>query len=283
MSEKTPLVFKIASEDWEFEAIHHLNYKTFVEEIPQHAPSPSQRLVDKFHAENTYLTCFSGRKLAGMLAVRGKRPFSLDQKLENLDSYLPAGRKICEVRLLAIEKRYRGARGGQMLAGLLALLWQHGVEQGYDLAIISGTTRQEKLYRHLGFIPFGPLVGTGDAVFQPMSITLETFEASAREFLRSSPTRAFQPMAANFLPGPVAIHRLVKPRLRTDARIPPGGRLRRRFSSDEKNAVPVDERRPRRDFARLRLARQRRRGRAAFAGIRPRTDSDQRRVRRAAG
>jgi aspartate aminotransferase-like enzyme len=210
MSEKTPLVFKIAREDWEFEAIHHLNYKTFVEEIPQHAPSSSQRLVDKFHAENTYLTGFSGRKLAGMLAVRGQRPFSLDQKLENLDSYLPGGRKICEVRLLAIEKKYRGARGGQVLAGLLALLWQHGVEQGYDLAIISGTTRQEKLYRHLGFIPFGPLVGKGDAVFQPMFITLETFEASAREFLRSSPARAFQPMAANFLPGPVAIHRLVK-------------------------------------------------------------------------
>jgi aspartate aminotransferase-like enzyme len=210
VSETTPLVFKIASEDWEFEAIHHLNYKTFVEEIPQHAPSPSQRLVDKFHAENTYLTCFSGRKLAGMLAVRGKRPFSLDQKLENLDSFLPAGRKICEVRLLAIEKKYRGARGGQVLAGLLALLWQHGVEQGYDLAIISGTTRQEKLYRHLGFIPFGPLVGKGDALFQPMFITLETFEASAREFLRTSPTRAFQPVAANFLPGPVAVHRLVK-------------------------------------------------------------------------
>ncbi len=210
MSEKMPLVFKIASEDWEFEAIHHLNYKTFVEEIPQHAPSPSQRLVDKFHTGNTYLTCFSGRKLAGMLAVRGQRPFSLDQKLENLDSYLPAGRKICEVRLLAIEKKYRGARGGQLLAGLLALLWQHGVEQGYDLAVISGTTRQEKLYRHLGFIPFGPLVGTGDALFQPMFITMETFEASAREFLRTSPTRAFQPMAANFLPGPVAIHRLVK-------------------------------------------------------------------------
>jgi aspartate aminotransferase-like enzyme len=210
MSEKKPLVFKIANEDWEFEAIHHLNYKTFVEEIPQHAPSPAQRLVDKFHAENIYLTCFSGRKLVGMLAVRGKRPFSLDGKLENLDSYLPPGRRICEIRLLAIEKRYRGLRGGQVLAGILALLWQHGVEQGYDLAVISGTTRQEKLYRHLGFIPFGPLVGTGGAMFQPMYVTLETFESAAREFVRVSPTRAFQPAAANFLPGPVAIHRIVK-------------------------------------------------------------------------
>ena len=109
MSARTPLVFKVASEDWEFEQIHRLNYRTFVEEIPQHAASPAQRLVDKFHAENTYLICLAGRTLAGMLAVRGKRPFSLDQKLKDLDSYLPAGRKICEIRLLAVEKQFRGA------------------------------------------------------------------------------------------------------------------------------------------------------------------------------
>ena len=85
MSSRPPLVFKFASEDWEFEEIHRLNYKTFVEEIPQHKASPTQRLVDKFHSENTYLICLCGRKLAGMLAVRGSRPFSLDQKLENLE------------------------------------------------------------------------------------------------------------------------------------------------------------------------------------------------------
>ena len=207
MSTKPPLVFKVASEDWEFEQIHRLNYRTFVEEIPQHAASPSHRLVDKFHAENTYLICLSGQKLAGMLAVRGNRPFSLDQKLENLDAYLPAGRTICEIRLLAIEKRYRGM---QILQGILALLWQHGVEKGYDLAIISGTTRQFKLYQHLGFVPFGPAVGSGEAQFQPMYITLETFECTAREFLRSSPSRAFQPSAVNLLPGPVTVRREVR-------------------------------------------------------------------------
>lgn len=207
MSSKQPLVFKFASEDWEFEQIHRLNYKTFVEEIPQHERSPSHRLVDKFHAENTYLICLSGRTLAGMLAARGTRPFSLDQKLENLDSFLPAGRKVCEIRLLAVEKKFRGA---QVLQGILALLWQHGIERGYDMAIISGTTRQFRLYQHLGFVPFGPVVGTGDAQFQPMYVTLETFETTAREFLRSSPSRSFQPSALNFLPGPVAIRREVR-------------------------------------------------------------------------
>src|SRR5881397_1322981 len=207
MSSRPPLVFKFASEDWELEQIHRLNYKTFVEEIPQHHAAPTQRLVDKFHAENTYLICLNGRKLVGMLAVRGDRPFSLDKKLQNLDSYLPAGRKTCEIRLLAIEKKFRGA---QVLQGILALLWQHGVEKGYDLAIISGTTRQFRLYQHLGFVPFGPAVGAGEAQFQPMYVTLETFETTAREFLRSSPSRAFHPSAVNFLPGPVTVRREVR-------------------------------------------------------------------------
>ena len=205
-----PLVFKVATEDWEFEQIHRLNYKTFVEEIPQHQPSASQRLVDKFHAENTYLICLQNQKLVGMLAVRGSRPFSLDQKLPNLDSYLPPDRIICEIRLLAIEKKFRGARGGQVLQGILALLWQHGVEKSYGLAIISGTTRQFKLYQHLGFVPFGPVVGGADAQFQPMYVTLETFEVTAREFLRSSPARSFHPNAVNFLPGPVTVRREVR-------------------------------------------------------------------------
>jgi len=207
MSSRPQLVFKTATEDWEFEQIHRLNYKTFVEEIPQHQVSASHRLVDKFHPENTYLVCLCGRKLVGMLAVRGNRPFSLDQKLENIDSYLPHGRRICEIRLLAVEKKFRGA---QVLQGILALLWQHGIEKGYDLAIISGTTRQIRLYQHLGFVPFGPQVGSGEAQFQPMYVTLETFESSAREFLRSSPSRAFQPSAINFLPGPVAVRREVR-------------------------------------------------------------------------
>src|SRR2546426_5753042 len=105
MSSRPPLVFKSATEDFEFEQIHRLNYHTFVEEIPQHHASPTQRLVDKFHSENTYLISLCGNKLVGMLAVRGNRPFSLDQKLPNLDSYLPPGRKICEIRLLAVEKK----------------------------------------------------------------------------------------------------------------------------------------------------------------------------------
>lgn len=199
------LKFKIATEDWEFEAIHRLNYKTFVEEIPQHQRNPEQRLVDKFHAENTYAICLDGERLVGMVCGRAKRPFSLDQKLPNLDSYLPPGRKLVEVRLLSVEKEYRN---GHVFCGLVRLLAQHFREQGCDLAVISGTTRQLRLYKHLGFVPFGPVVGSGDAQFQPMYLTLETFLDWSKAVAPESET--VQRLLANYLPGPVDVHEEVR-------------------------------------------------------------------------
>ena len=204
MSTTNALQFKIATEEWEFEQIHELNYRTFVEEIPQHQPAEQPRLVDKFHEENTYLICLAGKRVVGMLAARGQRPFSLDQKLPNLDSFLPAGRRPCEVRLLAVEKEFRNS---QVFRGIISLMWQFGTERGYNMAIISGTTRQQKLYRHLGFVPFGPLVGKGEAMFQPMYLTLEGFEKKAEEYF-SMPVNL--PGPASFLPGPVSIRREVR-------------------------------------------------------------------------
>jgi aspartate aminotransferase-like enzyme len=207
METSTQLVFKTASEDWEFDLIHQLNYKTFVEEIPQHSPSPTRRRVDPFHAENTYQICLAGRRLAGMLALRGKRPFSLDQKLPNLDSYLPPGRSICEIRLLSVDKKFRT---GQVFQGLMAMVWQFFIENGYDLAVISGTTRQFRLYHHIGFIPFGPLTGVEGAQFQPMYLSIESFEAGVRDFLNARNARNFQRPMVNFLPGPVSVNRQVR-------------------------------------------------------------------------
>src|SRR2546422_10765470 len=151
MNSDSSLTFKIASEDWEFEAIHRLNYKTFVEEIRQHADNPEQRLVDKFHAENTYAICLNGSQLVGMVAGRGERPFSLDHKIPTLDACLPAGRRVLEVRLLSVEKEFRN---GVVFSRLVGLLAHHFKERGFDLAIISGTLRQLRLYKHLGFVPF---------------------------------------------------------------------------------------------------------------------------------
>src|SRR5262245_34443056 len=123
-----PYDFKIASEVWEFEQIHKLNYRTFVEEIPQHPANASATLVDKFDHENIYLIALRDRALVGMLAVRANRPFSLDQKLRDLDRYLPDGRIPCEVRLLAVEPKHRF---GYVLLGLMGLLDRYCTERGF--------------------------------------------------------------------------------------------------------------------------------------------------------
>ncbi|MBN2506448.1 MAG: aminotransferase class V-fold PLP-dependent enzyme [Verrucomicrobia bacterium] len=195
------LQFKIATEGWEFEAIHRLNYKTFVEEIPQHERNAAQRLVDKFHAENTYAICLHDRALVGMVAGRSARPFSLDQKLPDLERHLPPGRRVIEVRLLSVEKAYRNGFVFSRLTGLMAA---HFRAQGYDLAVISGTVRQTRLYEHLGFVPFGPLVGSGEALFQPMYLTLEDFSRVEKSLSPSSP--ATERILASYLPGPVDVH-----------------------------------------------------------------------------
>jgi aspartate aminotransferase-like enzyme len=141
-------------------------------------------------------------QLIGMMAVRDKRPFSLDEKLGNIDRFLPPGRKICEVRLLAVLASHRN---GMVFQGLLKLLLDYGLRQHYNLAVISGTVRQQKLYKHLGFVPFGPLVGSHDAQYQPMYLTLEEFVEVATPLLNvpSTADRALNP--ASFLPGPVSI------------------------------------------------------------------------------
>jgi hypothetical protein len=171
----SPLVFKIAAEPWEFEQIHRLNYRTFVEEIPQHPKNPEGRLVDKFHAENTYVIALRGQRLAGMVCYRAQRPFSLDSKLDHLDSYLPPGHSACEIRLLAVQPE---ERQGPVFAGLLKTLVLHCRKNGHTLAVVSAAVRQQKLYRHLGSVPFGPLVGTAEAPYQPMYLTLESFQQS---------------------------------------------------------------------------------------------------------
>jgi aspartate aminotransferase-like enzyme/GNAT superfamily N-acetyltransferase len=197
---------KIADTPDEIAQIHRLNYRTFVEEIPQHPPNPEKILVDKFHHENAYLIVKDGSRVVGMFAMRDKRPFSLDTKLPDLDRYLPKCEHPVEARLLAVEPEYRSRP-------VLRMLMDNAFEQaplhGWDLVLISGTTRQLALYRHLGFEPFGPLVGSGDALFQPMFArpkrvgtvltTLATLDKKD-----DAPT-ALRRKTVSFLPGPVTV------------------------------------------------------------------------------
>ena len=164
------LIYKVADQDWEFESIHKLNYKTFVEEIPQHEETKERFRIDRFHIENTYLICLDEDRLVGMVAVRGKRPFSLDYKISNLDIYLQEhGEKVYEIRLLSVEREYRN---GRALLGLIRFLHRYLLLNGYELALISATTRELALYEQMGFKSFHTLVGTEEAAFQPMYVTL---------------------------------------------------------------------------------------------------------------
>jgi len=159
---------KLADTGDELEQIFALNYQTFVEEIPQHSVNADRRLQDKFHQRNTYVVCKDGSQVIAMASFSTARPFSLDAKVADLDAWLPTHGNICEVRLLSVKKEYRHTRAcATLLSFLIAQLLQRRV----DMAVISGTTRQLKLYKKLGFQAFYELVGTPEALYQPMYIT----------------------------------------------------------------------------------------------------------------
>ena len=195
---KEGIEIRQARESWEFELIYKLNYETFVEEIPQHHTNHSKTLIDRFDKENTYIIALKNKEIIGMLALRDKRPFSLDQKVENLDRYIPIHRGICEVRLLSVRKQFRKTR---VMYGLIKKAFQYITLNEYDVLVISGILNQQKLYKHIGFIPFGDEVGDDIAKFQPMYITRDSFKLQS---LLEGKTQV------SLLPGPVEISADVK-------------------------------------------------------------------------
>ena len=162
--------FKLAESEEDFLKIHKLNYQTFVEEIPQHTSNQPGMLVDAFHEKNLYFMCLNGDVLVGMVSVNADRPFSLESKLEELDKYLPVNNLICEIRLLSIAKEYRK---GKVIRGLLTVLGRYCLNKNYKIAIISGNVKEQRMYHKLGFVNFGPVVGTEGAKYQPMYLNLQ--------------------------------------------------------------------------------------------------------------
>jgi hypothetical protein len=169
------MIVKVATEDWEFEQLFSLNYETFVEEIPQHGSNPEARLVDKFHERNTYLIALQDHQLVGMLAINDQRPFSLDQKLPDIDALLPPFKRPFEIRLLSVRNSHRG---NLVFFKLFSLLNDIIEEKQFDIGLISGILSQQKMYSRIGFVPFGPLVGKEGAQFQPMYITYDLYRNS---------------------------------------------------------------------------------------------------------
>jgi aspartate aminotransferase-like enzyme len=211
---KYTITYKIASEPEEMEQIYKLNYETFVEEIPQHQQNQDRRLIDKFDTENIYIIAKAEKEVIGMIAVRANRPFSLDYKLENLDGYLPIGANPCEVRLLSVKENYRKSRVFYQLVNLLV---NYCLEKKYNMALISGTDRQIKLYKRIGFEEFGPMIGTEEAMFQPMYLTVEKFETTSKAFSKMMTQKKRPLKEINFLPGPVSMNKEVEKAFRKAA------------------------------------------------------------------
>lgn len=209
-----PLEYKIACEQDEFQQIYALNYQTFVEEIPQHEENENHILVDKFHEENTYVIAKADEEVVGMIAVRSKRPFSLDQKLNNLDEYLPVQAVPCEIRLLSVKEEYRSTRVFYQLCDRLV---SYCLEHGFTMALISGTVHQLRLYKRMGFLPFAELVGEEEARFQPMYLTRASFENSTKAFQRLMVRKTGAITTQSFLPGPVPRHTRVEDAFKRDA------------------------------------------------------------------
>lgn len=195
------LSFKIATEPDELRQIRELNYRTFVDEIPQHSPNPDRALTDRFEKENICFVCRRGHDVVGMIALRCNRPFSLDEKLPNLDAYLPPHRSPCEIRLLAVDPKLRS---GRVLAGLIERVYRFFEMRGHDLALISGTLRQTRLYEHMGFVAFGPVVGTPEAPYQPMYQFAGRFRDRAAELGSASLSDIIRTQT-NLLPGPIRL------------------------------------------------------------------------------
>ena len=74
-------------------------------------------------------------------------------------------------------------------------IYTYVYDRGYSAAVISGVTREEKLYRRIGFEAFSEATGTADAAFIPMILT-------RANCLQMQQQIRLEPM--NFYPGPVA-------------------------------------------------------------------------------
>jgi aspartate aminotransferase-like enzyme/predicted N-acetyltransferase YhbS len=164
-----PYLFKRAETDQEFDQIHRLNFRTFVDEIPQHQDTGNGRLVDKFHDKSVYFIVVRDGRVMGMVSSHDQPPFSVAERLTDPGILQRPGIRPMEVRLLAIEPDIRNST---VFFGLLWSLYENARANGYTHVYISGLKERVPLYQRLGFQPLGPAVASGQALFVPMVLTM---------------------------------------------------------------------------------------------------------------
>ena len=226
---------KMAETPAELEQVHRLNYRTFVQEIPQHADNGVGTLVDKFHEKNTYILALRDDRLVGMLSAHDQPPFSITSRLPDPNLLFQSNIKPVEVRLLAVEP---DERNSPVAIFLVYQLFQWGRECGHTHFVISGVTEQLPLYRHMGFEALGPAVGRPGAEFVPMMASLDRVEAQMQRAMSLCKRRIQRENAPSvepisMLPGPVPLRRkcaLPSPTRRFTIAIPSSSLFTKKFA-----------------------------------------------------
>ena len=162
----------------EFQQLFRLNYRIFVQELRQHPDDGSGLLIDRFHDKNRYVIAVLDGAVVGMISVHDQPPFSIEQKLADSARLEQLAGRLLEVRLLAIEKPHRNQT---VFAGLLGLVYEYALAQGYDWLLISGLVERLDMYRKLGFLELGPAVRSGEALYAPMALRLSHLPAAVLE------------------------------------------------------------------------------------------------------
>lgn len=209
--------FKLADADHEFEAVHRLNYRTFVAEIAQHADPGTGLLVDKFHDRNIYFIALCDGRLVGMVSAHAQAPFSVASRLADPSILERPGSRPIEVRLLAVEPDQRNS---SVITGLLYAFYEYARDHGYTDFYISGVVERIGLYERMGFKALGPPVTGGSASFVPMGVNFQDCQAAMVSLVRlwrghmrrisgpedAGPDNGIAPReAVCLLPGPVTI------------------------------------------------------------------------------
>ena len=205
--------FKQAESKLEFEEVHRLNHRTFAEEIPQHEPTGTGILVDKFHHKNVYLIVKRDERVVGMVSTHDQPPFSVADRLPDPKILYKDNIRPLEVRLLAIEP---SERNNTMFFGLIWTLYAYAQRNGYTHLFISGVEQRVELYKRLGFVPLGPAVGCGEASFVPMMQIVGQLPEKLEQMKKMWETRLEKVVPKTptepvcLLPGPVTLSREVR-------------------------------------------------------------------------
>lgn len=185
-----PYSFKLADTAEEIEQVHRLNFRTFVQEIPQHTdPGTDGRLVDKFHDKNRYFIGVKDGRVVGMLAAHSEPPFSVADRMPDPSVLTRKGVRPVEIRLLAVDP---AERDGNLLIQLVLNLFHYARGWGATHFVISAVVEQQEMYEHLGFTPLGPPVGTGRATFLPMWASLGQVQDSMGRAMQLLEQRALR-------------------------------------------------------------------------------------------